>query len=591
MQRPTNFNSNEFTRSKFKLRDFIHLITQSKPHYWQLIVGLILGLFSTGMQLAVPKFAESLINGLGKHLNSGMVIAVIVLFIVSALISAASGTILGFFGEDVVYKLRDLLWNKLLRLPVSYFDTTKSGEISSHLVTDSTQVKDFIATSMPRMVTSILQLVGALVLMIAMDWKMTIMMFVAVPLLVFCILPVTRQAMKIARNRQDALAGFNGEAGEVLSEMRLVKSSNAEINEQITGHKRIHKLYRIGLKEAIYDSISGPLVTMVMMGVVVGMLAYGASRVAQGTLTMGTLFSFLMYLVQMIGPFGTLGQFSSDMAKASGSTVRIQELLNQPEESHETQLTTDTHGQTLAMNHVNFGYDEKQVLTDVSFTAQPNTVIAFAGPSGGGKSTIFNLLERFYQPNSGTITIGTTDLAALNLTNWRQQIGLVSQDAAIMAGTIRYNLTYGAQESYNDDQLWDVLEMAYAKDFVSKMPNGLDTEVGERGVKISGGQRQRLAIARAFLRDPQILMLDEATASLDSESEMMVQKALEKLMKNRTTLVIAHRLSTIVDANEIYFIENGQVSGHGTHQELVANHDLYREYVENQFGSSNPLSA
>lgn len=305
---------------------------------------------------------------------------------------------------------------------------------------------------------------------------------------------------------------------------------------------------------------------------------------------MGTLFSFLMYLVQMIGPFGTLGQFSSDMAKASGSTVRIQELLNQPEESHETQLTTDTHGQTLAMNHVNFGYDEKQVLTDVSFTAQPNTVIAFAGPSGGGKSTIFSLLERFYQPNSGTITIGTTDLAALNLTNWRQQIGLVSQDAAIMAGTIRYNLTYGAQESYSDDQLWNVLEMAYAKDFVSKMPNGLDTEVGERGVKISGGQRQRLAIARAFLRDPQILMLDEATASLDSESEMMVQKALEKLMKNRTTLVIAHRLSTIVDANEIYFIENGQVSGHGTHQELVANHDLYREYIENQFGSSNPLS-
>lgn len=269
MQRPTNFNSNEFTRSKFKLRDFIHLITQSKPHYWQLIVGLILGLFSTGMQLAVPKFAESLINGLCKHLNSGMIIAVIVLFIVSALISAASGTILGFFGEDVVYKLRDLLWNKLLRLPVSYFDTTKSGEISSHLVNDSTQVKDFIATSMPRMVTSILQLVGALVLMIAMDWKMTIMMFVAVLLLVFCILPVTRQAMKIARNRQDALAGFNGEAGEVLSEMRLVKSSNAETNEQITGHKRIHKLYRIGLKEAIYDSISGPLVTMVMMGVVV----------------------------------------------------------------------------------------------------------------------------------------------------------------------------------------------------------------------------------------------------------------------------------------------------------------------------------
>jgi ATP-binding cassette subfamily B protein AbcA/BmrA len=208
--------------------------------------------------------------------------------------------------------------------------------------------------------------------------------------------------------------------------------------------------------------------------------------------------------------------------------------------------------------------------------------VAFAGPSGGGKSTIFSLLERFYQPTGGTIKIGNQNLESVNLTDWREQIGLVSQDAAIMAGTIRYNLTYGLSGQYSDEQLWHVLEMAYAKEFVEAMPDGLDTQVGERGVKVSGGQRQRLAIARAFLRDPKILMLDEATASLDSESEMMVQKALEKLMHNRTTLVIAHRLSTIVDADQIYFIEKGHVSGHGTHKQLVAELPLYREYVENQ---------
>ncbi|MCP9311712.1 ABC transporter ATP-binding protein [Liquorilactobacillus satsumensis] len=573
-------------KMNFKTKDFLQLITQIKPHYWQLSGGLILGLIATAMQLAVPHFAKDLINELGKHVNLELVLTVIALFVASALISAVSGAILGFFGEDVVYKLRARLWQKLLTLPVPYFDKTKSGEITSRLVNDSTQVKDLLANSMPKMVTSLLQLFGALALMLVMDWKMTVLMFIAVPVVVLAILPVANRAHKIAHARQDTLAAFNGEASEILSEVRLVKSSNAENAELNSGNRRIHKLYQIGLKEAIYDSVAGPLMTMVMMGMIVGMLGYGATRVAQGTMNMGTLFSFLMYLVQMIGPFVVLGQFFSETAKASGSTTRLQELLQLPEEDQTSGKTQDVVGQTLSMQNVSFSYEQnRQILNAVSFTAHPNAVVAFAGPSGGGKSTIFSLLERFYTPDSGEIKIDDTNIATVNLTDWRQQIGLVGQDAAIMAGTIRYNLTYGLNGTYADERLWQVLEMAYAKDFVAQMPQGLDTQVGERGVRVSGGQRQRLAIARAFLRDPKILMLDEATASLDSESEMMVQKALEKLMRNRTTLVIAHRLSTIVDADEIYFIEKGRVSGHGTHQELVAKHELYREYVSNQFGN------
>lgn len=334
----------------------------------------------------------------------------------------------------------------------------------------------------------------------------------------------------------------------------------------------------------MYDSVAGPLMTAVMMGLFVGVLAYGAHRVSQGTMTMGTMFSFLMYLFQLLGPSATLGQFFSDLAKASGSTERVQALLAEPEEDLTSGVDVDVEGQTLAMSHVDFAYDDsKKILSDVSFEAQPNTVVAFAGPSGGGKSTIFSLLERYYTPTAGEIMIGNHDVSDVNLANWREQIGFVSQDSAIMAGTIRHNLTYGLTGEYSDDDLWRVLGLAFAEKFVRDMPAGLDTEVGERGVKVSGGQRQRLAIARAFLRDPKILMLDEATASLDSESEAMVQKALESLMKGRTTLVIAHRLSTIVDADKIYFIEQGTVSGAGTHKELVANHELYREYVDTQF--------
>lgn len=576
MDRGQSVETEAFQRpAKFDMKAFMRLIRQTKPAYWQLGLGLGLGVIATGIQLAVPHFAGDLINGFGKSIDKTLLVSVIGMFILSAVISALSGTVLGIFGENVVSRLRNTLWDKLIRLRVAYFDETKAGEMTSRLINDSTQIKDLLANSFPRMITSLLTVVGALTLMVLKDWRMTAIMALAIPLVMLVMLPVMRQ---------NSLADFNGAAGETLSEIRLVKSSNAEPFETEKGHTTIQSLYKIGLREAVYDSVAGPLMTALMMGLFVGVLAYGAHRVSQGTMTMGTMFSFLMYLFQLLGPSATLGQFFSDLAKASGSTERVQALLAEPEEDLTSGVDVDVEGQTLAMSHVDFAYDDsKKILSDVSFEAQPNTVVAFAGPSGGGKSTIFSLLERYYTPTAGEIMIGNHDVSDVNLANWREQIGFVSQDSAIMAGTIRHNLTYGLTGEYSDDDLWRVLGLAFAEKFVRDMPAGLDTEVGERGVKVSGGQRQRLAIARAFLRDPKILMLDEATASLDSESEAMVQKALESLMKGRTTLVIAHRLSTIVDADKIYFIEQGTVSGAGTHKELVANHELYREYVDTQF--------
>lgn len=585
MDRGQSVETEVFQRpAKFDMKAFMRLIRQTKPAYWQLGLGLGLGVIATGIQLAVPHFAGDLINGFGKSIDKTLLVSVIGMFILSAVISALSGTVLGIFGENVVSRLRNTLWDKLIRLRVAYFDETKAGEMTSRLINDSTQIKDLLANSFPRMITSLLTVVGALTLMVLKDWRMTAIMALAIPLVMLVMLPVMRQSHKVGRDRQNSLADFNGAAGETLSEIRLVKSSNAEPFETEKGHTTIQSLYKIGLREAVYDSVAGPLMTAVMMGLFVGVLAYGTHRVSQGTMTMGTMFSFLMYLFQLLGPSATLGQFFSDLAKASGSTERVQALLAEPEEDLTSGVDVDVEGQTLAMSHVDFAYDDsKKILSDVSFEAQPNTVVAFAGPSGGGKSTIFSLLERYYMPTAGEIMIGNHDVSDVNLANWREQIGFVSQDSAIMAGTIRHNLTYGLTGEYSDDDLWRVLGLAFAEKFVRDMPAGLDTEVGERGVKVSGGQRQRLAIARAFLRDPKILMLDEATASLDSESEAMVQKALESLMKGRTTLVIAHRLSTIVDADKIYFIEQGTVSGAGTHKELVANHELYREYVDTQF--------
>jgi len=542
-------------------------------------------MLATGAQLVVPKFAQTLINQFSHGINRQLLVLLIGLFVLSAVISAISGSLLGIFGENVVANLRATLWQKLVRLRVSYFDNVKTGEMTSRLVNDSTQIKDLLANSFPQMVTAVLQLVGALVIMAFMDWKMTTVMVIAVPLVMLVMLPIMQLSSKVGRQRQDALATFTGTTDETLSEIRLVKSSNAETYETQNGMTQIKRLYRIGLKEAIYDSIASPIMTASMLALFVGVLVYAAARVADGTMTMGTLVSFLMYLFQIVGPAGIMARFFTDLSKANGSTERVRDLLNESEEPLTAGISQPVTNRTLAMEHVDFAYadDQQPVLHDVTIEAKPNTVVAFAGPSGGGKSTIFSLLERYYHPTAGQVTIGGQNVDELSLTDWRSQIGYVSQDSAIMAGTIRHNLTYGFDKTFSDDELWHVLHLAYADQFVQEMADGLDTQVGERGVKVSGGQRQRLAIARAFLRDPQILMLDEATASLDSESEAMVQQALGELMKGRTTLIIAHRLSTIVDADNIYFIDHGQVSGHGTHHELMDRLPLYRDYVKIQF--------
>lgn len=364
-----------------------------------------------------------------------------------------------------------------------------------------------------------------------------------------------------------------------------MKASNAEQNEEAKGLAGIKKLLGFGLREARIFALVAPLMSLVVMVVIVTIIGYGGMRVASGTMTTGSLVAFLLYLFQIIMPITAFAMFFTQLQKAKGATERIIDILELPLEIGQTGMEMDIANLPIHVENVSFAYQaDEPVLRQVSFTANPGDKIAFAGPSGGGKTTMFGLLERFYEPATGVIRIGNTSIQDLSLKSWRSQIGYVPQDSAMMAGTIRENLCYGLEneEQIPDELLWRVAEMAYAAQFIKTFPKGLYTEVGERGVKLSGGQRQRIAIARAFLRDPKILMMDEATASLDSQSEKAVQQALTQLMKGRTTFIIAHRLSTIIDADKIIFIEKGQVTGSGTHQELIQSHALYREFSEQQ---------
>ncbi|WP_404450937.1 ABC transporter ATP-binding protein/permease [Virgibacillus necropolis] len=568
------------------LKPFLSLILSTKVPKLALTIGLIASIITTLAGLVVPLLTKNLVDDFSvSSISIPLVVGIAVAFIIQAVVNGFSIYLLAAVGQKIVANLRDRMWKKLIRLPVGYFDKTSSGETVSRVVNDTGIVRELISDHFPQFITGIISIIGAVTILLIMDWKMTLLMLLSVPITLAIMIPLGRKMAKISRGLQDETAVFTGHIQQTLGEIRLMKSSNAEKNEETKGLSGIGKLLGFGLKEARVFAFIAPIMYLVVMVVIVMIIGYGGMRVANGTMSTGSLVAFLLYLFQIIMPITSFAMFFTQLQKAKGATERIIEILELPLEEGQEGLEIDIANEPVHVKDVSFAYSEDEpVLKNVSFDAQPGEMIAFAGPSGGGKTTMFGLLEQFYKPTTGQIRIGSTPINDLAMKSWRSQIGYVSQESAMMAGTIRANLCYGLNnwEQIPDERLWDVAKMAYADQFIHAFPNGLDTEVGERGIKLSGGQRQRIAIARAFLRDPKILMMDEATASLDSQSESVVQQALARLMEGRTTFVIAHRLSTIVDADKIVFIENGQVTGSGSHKELIQKHALYREFAEQQ---------
>jgi ATP-binding cassette, subfamily B, bacterial AbcA/BmrA len=568
------------------LKPFFSLILSTKLPKSALSFGLITSVITTLFGLAIPLLTRDLVDGFSvSSISVSLMFLIGGVFILQAVIDGISTYLLAAVGQKIVARLREMMWLKLLRLPVTYFDKTQSGESVSRVVNDTGIVRDLISQHFPRFITGIISIIGALIILLIMDWKMTLLMLVSVPITMAIMIPLGRKMAKISRGLQDETAVFTGNVQQTLSEIRLMKSSTAEEYEETKGIKGINNLLDFGLKESRIFALIGPFMYLVVMVVIVVIIGYGGIRVANGTMSTGSLVAFLLYLFQIIFPITSFAMFFTQLQKAKGATERIIGILELPLEEDQSGIDLDISNNPITVSTVSFAYsDDEPVIENVSFDAQPGQMIAFAGPSGGGKTTMFGLLERYYEPTTGEIRIGNTPIKQLSLDSWRSQIGYVSQESAMMAGTIRENLCYGLknQVEITDERLWQVAEMAYADQFIKDFPKGLDTEVGERGIKLSGGQRQRISIARAFLRDPKILMMDEATASLDSQSESIVQQALTRLMEGRTTFVIAHRLSTIVDADKIIFIEKGNVTGIGTHRELIQSHPLYRQFAEQQ---------
>lgn len=573
-------------KEEFNLKSFLKLLNSTNPSFWMLGVGIVGSLIATVINLALPILTRNVIDGSSlDFLNARMITIVVFVFVFRVVFDTFSNYLLSKVGQQVVARLREKMWYKMIRMPVTYFDHHASGELVSRIVNDTSIVQQVITSYFAEFVGGILTIIGVTALLLTMDWQMTVLMLLGIPLMFVVIFQLGKRVSRVARQTQDEIAKFNGDIQQTLSEIRLMKSSTAEKVEEKNGEEGIDRLYRLGLKEAKIFSVISPLMYVIVMTVLIAVFGYGGIRVANGSMSIGSLIAFLMFLFQLLGPVVTFTQFFTQLQRAAGATNRITEILELDEEAGQDGIELDISDLAIHFDGVNFSYEkDESVLKKISFTAQPGQKIAFAGPSGGGKTTLFSLIEQFYRPDSGQILIGDIPIEELSMNSWRKQIGYVSQENAMMAGTIRENLLYGLEhtEKISEEQIWEATKMAYAEQFIKELPDGLDTSVGERGVKLSGGQRQRISIARAFLRDPKILMLDEATASLDSQSERVVQEALNRLMAGRTTLVIAHRLSTIVDADMILFIENGEITGRGTHDELIRTHELYKLFAEQQ---------
>ncbi|HIW38685.1 MAG TPA: ABC transporter ATP-binding protein/permease [Candidatus Jeotgalicoccus stercoravium] len=561
------------------------LIKQTKIKKPLFFGGISLTLIGTLGSLLVPLLTQMFIDGFDTSLiSTPLVVLIIGVFLFSAVIDGVSYYMLAKIGQTVVQRLREMVWDKFLNLPVSYFDKTKSGESVSRVVNDTSIIQNLITSHFPQLISGLVSIVGAVIILFLMDWKLTLIMFIALPISIVVILPLGRRMQKVSKKLQDETATFTGSIQETLSEIRLMKSFNAERYEQEKGRRGIKELYKYGMKEAIINALLSPIMYTVMMFVIILVIGYGGIRVADGSMSIGTLVAFLLYLFQIMMPMTMFAMFFTEYNKALGATGRIMGILDMTDEkSGEERLELAYN--TLEFDNVSFGYGDTAVLENISFQANNNQKVAFVGPSGSGKSTIFSLIERYYNVWTGQIKVDGINIEKLDLKHYRSGIGYVAQESAIVSGTIRENITYGLNESaYSEEDIERAVRQSYTKEFIDDLEEGLDTEVGERGVKLSGGQRQRIGIARAFLRNPKILMLDEATASLDSESEKYVGEALNELMSGRTVLVIAHRLSTIVNSDKIYFIDSGKLTGQGNHESLMETHDKYREFTKQQFG-------
>jgi ABC-type multidrug transport system fused ATPase/permease subunit len=564
--------------NKASLRKAFRLFTYMKPDMGKYIAGLVFLALTSATALAFPKLIGDLVNSTGENGLSAINDKAVLLMVILAAQSFFSFMRIYLFAqttENTLVRLREHLYSHLITLPMSFFTQTRVGEINSRISADITQIQDTFSTTVAEFLRQITLVIGGMILISIISIQLTLFMVALIPAIVVVAIIFGRYIRKISRKAQDQVAVSNTIVQETMQGIVNVKSFANEILEVARYRTSVKEIAALSLKSAFSRGLFASFIILALFGAIVGIVWYATILMQRGEIKFGEVISFVLYTSFIGASIGGLAELYAQIQKAVGATERIFEILDQQAETID--LTTKksdndlrVHG-AVKFESVGFAYParkEMQVLRDVTFEALPGQSIAIVGPSGAGKSTITQLLLRFYDPDSGTIRIDEKDTRSFSLTELRNQMAIVPQDVILFGGTIKENILYGKPDATMEEVI-AAAEKANARQFIESFTDKFETVVGERGITLSGGQRQRIAIARAVLKNPSILILDEATSSLDSESERLVQEALDKLMIGRTSFIVAHRLSTIRNADKILVIDQGHVRESGTHEELI----------------------
>ncbi len=564
-----------------KFQDLPRLFYFLKPHLKSLCFSAVLLMSIAAITLAILWKVRVLVDLImikqDASALTNTIYVLLVFFLLQSLLSIGQSYMVARVGQKIIAQFRMLLFRHLAFLSLNFYSKRRTGEILSRLTSDVGTIQTVGTTVPVDLAKQSVMLIGAMSILIYMNWKLFLLILMVVPFVIFTAKIFGRRLKSLSTEVQDKIAESSIILEELLSGIRIVKSFVREDYEADRFTQTVNSNYTLAMEKAWVFAIFIPVITFLTMMGAAGVLWYGGHQVIQGHMTPGDLVAFVLYGGILMGPFSSFARLFTHLKEVQGATHRIFEILDlQPSISENRNAPPLSMIQgNVSFREVSFSYDPGvSILEKISFEVSPGQVVALVGPSGAGKTTLINLLHRFYDPMEGQIEIDGTNIRNIQLKSLYGQIGLVSQETILFGGTIWENILYGNLNA-TDEEVFSAAQAANAHDYIQSLPKGYQTLVGEKGVNLSGGQKQRIAIARAILKNPRILLLDEATSSLDNESEMLIQEALQRLMKGKTTFVIAHRLSTVQNADIIFTLNQGKIVEKGTHTELFNLKGLY----------------